>query len=155
VLTHLDLCAGEKKADAAGVLPWPAAHAMGAHVVPRVMLLRETLKRCHDADEVQDLLQKANVLMRMALQAEVSIDLSRTDRQDTLMAKVRELVETSQGIRDDALKARVVVHLHSILSACVSSCLCSASAQPNHSDAMSADDKVQHVRASLLSSLQT
>ena len=145
----------EKNADAAGVLLSRPAHAMRGHVVPRVMLLRETLKQWRDADEVQDVLQHANVLMRMALRGEVAIDLSSTHRQDTLLGKVRELVETSQGIRDDALKARVVVHLHSILSACVSSCLCSASAQPNHSDAMSADDKVQHVRASLLSSLQT
>ena len=133
----------------------PLAHAMRAHVVPRVILLRETLKQVRDADEVQDLLQQANVLMRMALREEVAIDLCSTDRQDTLLGKVRELLEMCRGMRDDALKAPVSAHLQSIMSACVSSCMCSASAQPNGSDAMSADEKLQHVRASLLSSLQT
>lgn len=137
------------------MLPSPAAQSMPAHVVPRVMLLRETLKRWHEADEVQDVLQQANVLMRMALKEAVAIDLSSTDRQDTLLARVHELVEMCKAIRDDGLKARVSAHLHSIMSACVSSCLCSASAQPNNSDAMSAHDKLQHVRSSLLSCLQT
>ena len=145
----------EKNADAPRVLLWRPAHAMRGHVVPRVMLLRETLKQWRDADEVQDVLQHANVLMRMALRGEVAIDLSSTHRQDTLLGKVRELVEMCRAIRDDALKARVSAHLQSIMSACVSSCLCSASAQPNSSDAMSAHDKLQHVRASLLTSLQT
>jgi hypothetical protein len=146
---------GEKSADAAGVLLWRPADAMRGHVVPHVILLRETLKQLRDADEGQDVLQHANVLMRMALREEVVIDLCSTDRQDTLLGKVRELLEMCRSMRDNALKACVLAQLQSIMSACVSSCLCSASAQPNSSDAMSAQDKLQHVRASLLSSLQT
>jgi hypothetical protein len=128
---------------------------MHAHILLRVRLLRQTLKQSSDADAVQDLLQQANVLMHMLLTNEVSIDFSSTARENTLLAKVGELMLMVEAVRDDELKARVSEHLQSILSACVSSCLCSASAKPNNSDAMSAHAKLQHVRASLLSSLQT
>ena len=121
----------------------------------RVMLLRKTLKQHGDAEAVQDLLQHANVLMQMLLTHDVSFDLSSTGRPNTLVAKVGQLVQMCAAIGDDALKALVSEHLHSILSACVSSCTCSASGKPNNSDEMSAHDKLQHVRSSLLSSFQT
>jgi hypothetical protein len=120
----------------------------------RVMLLRETLKEHGDAEAVQDLLQHANVLMQMLLTRDVSIDLSSTGRANTHVAKVGQLVQMCSAISDDELKARVSTHLHSILSACVSSCMCSAAAKPNNSDTMSTHDKLQHVRLSLLSSFQ-
>jgi hypothetical protein len=128
---------------------------MHAHILLRVRLLRQTLKQSSDADAVQDLLQQANVLMHMLLTNEVSIDFSSTARENTLLAKVGELMLMVEAVRDDELKARVSEHLQGILSVCVSSCLCSASSKPNNSDAMSAHAKLQHVRVSLLSSLQT
>ena len=119
------------------------------------MLLRQTLLQSSDAEAVQDLLQQANVLMQMLLRHEVSIDFSNTGRQNTLLAKVAELEQMCSSMRDDELKAHVSVHLRNITSACVSSCMCSAAAKPNSSDTLSAHDKLQHVRASLLSSFQT
>ena len=133
----------------------PRRAAMDANVVSRVMLLRQTLKQHSDAEAVQDLLQQANVLMRMLLKHEVSIDFSSTGRENTLFAKVAELVHMCKAIGDGGLNARVSAHVQSIMSACVSSCMCSACAKPNDSDAMSAHDKLQHVRSSLLSSFQT
>lgn len=118
------------------------------------MLLRETLKQSSDAEGGQGLLHQANVLMQMLLLCEVSIDLANTGRQNTVLAKVGELLQMCTAIGDDELKAKVSVHLQSILSACVSSCMCSASAKPNASDAMSTHDKLQRVRSSLLSSFQ-
>ncbi len=128
---------------------------MHAHVLLRVRLLRQTLKQSSDAEAVQDLLQQANVLMQMVLQHEVSIDLSSTGRENTLLGKVVELVQMCDAIGDAELKALVSAHLQSILSACLSSCMCSASAKPTSSDSMSTHDKLQHVHASLLSSFQT
>jgi hypothetical protein len=133
----------------------PQRAAMHASVLSRVMLLRETLKRHSDAEAAQDLLQQANVLMHMLLTHEVPIDLRSTGRQSTLVAKVCELVQMSKGIGDDELTAHVEQHLKSILSACVSSCLCNAAASPKSSDAMSTSAKLEHVRTSLLSSFQT
>ena len=127
---------------------------MHANVVSRVMLLRETLKQSSDAEGGQDLLHQTNVLMQMLLLCEVSIDLANTGRQNTVLAKVGELLQMCTAIGDDELKAKVSAHLQSILSACVSSCMCSASAKPNASDAMSTHDKLQRVRSSLLSSFQ-
>jgi len=127
---------------------------MHAHILLRVRLLRQTLKRHGDAEAVQDLLHQANVLMQMVLKHEVSIDLGSTDRAHTLLAKVGELVQMCTAIGDDELKALVSEHLQSIVSACVSSCMCCAPCKPNESDAMSAKDKLQHVRESLLSSFQ-
>jgi hypothetical protein len=127
---------------------------MSANVLSRVMLLRETLKQHSDAEAVQDLLQQANVLMQMVLQHEVSIDLSSTGRENTVLAKVAALLQMCAALGDDELKTRVSVILQSILSACVSTCVCRASAQHHASDAMSARDKLHHVRVSLLSSFQ-
>lgn len=127
---------------------------MHANVVSRVMLLRETLKQSSDAEGGQDLLHQTNVLMQMLLLCEVSIDLANTGRQNTVLAKVGELLQMCTAIGDDELKAKVSAHLQSIMSACVSSCMCSASAKPNASDAMSTHDKLQRVRSSLLSSFQ-
>jgi len=127
---------------------------MHGNVVSRVMLLRDTLKLSSGVEGSQDLLQQANVLMRMLLQHEVSIDFTDTARQNTVLAKVAELVQMCAAIHDDELKANVSVHLQSITSACVSSCMTSASAKPNSSDAMSTQDKLQRVRSSLLSSFQ-
>ena len=131
-----------------------AGEGMHANVLSRVMLLRQTLLQSSDAEAVQDMLQQANVLMQMMLKHEVSLDLSSTARENTLLLKVAELVQMCAAIRDGALKARVSAHLQSIMSACVSACMCSASAKPNSSDTMSTHDKLQHVRASLLSSFQ-
>jgi len=128
---------------------------MHAHILLRVRLLRETLKQSSDAEAVQDLLQQANVLMQMVLTREVSMDLSSTNREHTLLAKVGELVQMANAIQDVELSAQVSLHLQSILSACVASCFCSGSAKPNSSDSMSTHDKLQLVRASLLSSFQT
>ena len=128
---------------------------MHAHILLRIRLLRETLKQRSDAEAVQDMLQQANALMQMVLQNEVSIDLSSTDRQNTLLGKVAELVQMCTAIGDDELKAVVSAHLQSILSGCLSCCLCSAAAKPDRSDTMSTQDKLQHVQASLLSSFQT
>ena len=133
----------------------PGQEAMHANVLSRVMLLRQTLLQCSDAEAVQDLLQQANVLMEMLLKHEVSIDLSSTDRDNTLLAKVAALEQMCNTLGDDSLKAHVSVHLRNIMSACVSSCMCSAAASPHNSDTMSTHDKLQHVRLSLLSSLQT
>jgi len=130
-------------------------HGMHANVLSRVMQLRRTLKQHGDAEAVQDLLQQANVLMQMLLKQHVSIDFSSTVREHTLLAKVAELVQMCKAVTDADLNARVSAHLQSILSACVSSCMCSAAAQPNDSDALSAHEKLQHVRTSLLSSFQT
>ena len=130
-------------------------HGMHANVLSRVMQLRRTLKQHGDAEAVQDLLQQANVLMQMLLKQHVSIDFSSTVREHTLLAKVAELVQMCTAVADADLKARVSAHLQSILSACVSSCMYSASGKPNTSDKMSAHDKLQHVRSSLLSSFQT
>ena len=127
---------------------------MHANVVSRVMLLRETLKQSSDAEGGQDLLHQTNVLMQMLLLCEVSIDLANTGRQNTVLAKVGELLQMCTAIGDDELKAKVSAHLQSIMSVCVSSCMCSASAKPNASDAMSTHDKLQRVRSSLLSSFQ-
>ena len=127
---------------------------MQADVLSRVMLLRQTLLQSSDAEAAQDLLQQANVLMRMLLQHEVSIDFSGTGRENTLLGKVAELVQMGSAIRDAALKARVAGHLQSIMSGCLSMCMCSACAKPTGGDAMSAHDKLQHVRARLLASLQ-
>lgn len=127
---------------------------MHANVVSRVMLLRETLKQSSDAEGGQDLLHQTNVLMQMLLLCEVSIDLANTGRQNTVLAKVGELLQMCTAIGDDELKAKVSAHLQSIMSACVSSCMCSASAKPNASDAMSTHDKLQRVRSSLLSSFE-
>lgn len=132
----------------------PKREAMHANVLSRVLLLRQTLKQHSDAEAVQDLVQQANVLMQMVLQHEVCIDLSSTGRENTVLAKVAELLQMCTAIADDELKARVSLHLQSVLSACVSTCLCRASSQ-HQSDAMSAADKLQHVRLSLLSSFQT
>jgi len=131
-----------------------AREGMHANVLSRVMLLRQTLLQNSDAEAVQDLLQQANALMQMMLRHDVSVDLSCTARENTLLVKVAELVRMCAAIRDDELKARVSVHLQSVMSACVSTCMCSASAKPNTSDTMSTHDKLQHVRASLLSSFQ-
>ena len=119
------------------------------------MLLRRTLKHCIDADGVQDVLQHVNVLMQMMLKHEVSIDFSSTCRENTLLAKIGELVQICKAIHEHDLNAQVTAQLQSILSACLSSSMCSATAKPNVSDAMSVHDKLQHVRSSLLSSLQT
>ena len=127
---------------------------MHANVVSRVMLLRETLKQSRDAEAGQDLLQQTNVLMQMLLQHEVSIDFANTGRKNTVLDKVGELVQMSTGIRDEELKGKVSVHLQSIMSACVSSCMSSASVKPNSSDGLSTQDKLQRVRSSLLSSFQ-
>ena len=128
---------------------------MHANVLSRVMLLRQTLLQRRDEEAVDDVLQQANVLMQMLLKCDVSIDLSSTGRENTLLAKVGELEQMCNRIGDDELKAHVAVHLRNILSACVSSCMCSAAARPTNSDTMSTHDKLQHVRSSLLSSLQT
>jgi hypothetical protein len=128
---------------------------MHASVLSRVMLLRGTLKQHSDAEATQDLLQQANVLMHMLLTHEVPIDLGSTGRQGTLVAKVVELVQMSHGIGDEELKAHVEKHLESILSACVSSCLCNAGNGPHASDTMSTSAKLEHVRTSLLDSFQT
>jgi len=136
------------------VPPRQFARGMHAHILLRVRLLRQTLKQHGDAEAVQDLLHQANVLMQMVLTHEVSIDLGSTDRAKTLLAKVGELVQMCAAIGDDALKALVSEHLQSIVSACVSSCMCCASCRPNESDAMSTKAKLQHVRESLLSSFQ-
>ena len=151
---HLDLCAKKKQTQLVCRRP-PRPAAMHANVLSRVMLLRQTLKQCSDAEAVQDLVQQTNVLMQMVLKREVSMDLSSTGRDSTLLGKVGELVQMCTAIGDDELKAHVSAHLQSILSACVSSCMCCASCKPNASDAMSAKDKLQHVRVSLLSSFQT
>ena len=127
---------------------------MHSNVLSRVMLLRQTLLQRRDDEAVQDVLHQANVLMQMLLECDVSIDLASTGRENTLLAKVAELLQIGQSIGDDELKAHVAVHLHSILSACVSSSMCSASARPTTSDTMSTHDKLQHVRSSLLSSFQ-
>ena len=136
------------------VCPVGGPAAMNANVLSRVMLLRQTLLQRRDEEAVEDVLQQANVLMQMLLKCDVSIDLSSTGRANTLLAKVGELVQMGKCIRDDELKAHVSMHLQSIMSACVSACMCSASSKPNHSDTMSTHDKLQHVRSSLLSSLQ-
>jgi hypothetical protein len=127
-----------------------AGEGMHANVLSRVMLLRQTLLQNSDAEAVQDLLQQANALMQMMLRHDVSVDLSCTAREN----KVAELVRMCAAIRDDELKARVSVHLQNVMSACVSTCMCSASSKPNTSDTMSTHDKLQHVRASLLSNFQ-
>ena len=133
----------------------PSPPAMHANVLSRVMLLRLTLLQRRDEEAVDDMLHQANVLMQMLLECDVSIDLASTGRESTLLAKVRELVQMGESIRDAGLKARAAEHLQSILSACLSSSMCSASAKPNTSDTMSTPDKLQHVRSSLLSSFQT
>ena len=129
--------------------------AMHANALSRVMLLRQTLLQHGDADAVQDLLQHANTLMQMLLKHEVSIDLGSTGRENTLLAKVAQLVQLGAGIGDEGLRARVAAHLQAILSACLSSCMCNASAKPTGSDTMSTHDKLQSVRASLLRTFQT
>jgi hypothetical protein len=130
----------------------PARNKMHENVLSQVMLLRQTLRQSSNADAVQDLLQQTNVLMQMLLKHDVSIDLSSTGRDHTQLAKVAELMQMAGGIDDAELKARVSAQLHSVLSASLSSCLCSAAAKPNRSDTMSTLDKLQHVRTSLLSS---
>ena len=128
---------------------------MHVHILLRVRLLRQTLKQSSDAESVQDLLQQTNVLMQMVLEHEVSVDLMRTGRQNTLLAKVVQLMSMCTAITDDELKSQVSEHLQAILSACLSSYMCSSSAKPNSSDTMSKNDKLEHVRSSLLSTLQT
>jgi len=127
---------------------------MRAHIVLRIRLLRETLKQS-DAEAVQDLLHQANLLMQMVLKHEVSIDLGSTARENTLLGKVAELVHLSTAIGDDELKAKVSQHVRSIMSACLSTSMCSAAAKPDRSDTMSTQEKLRHVHASLLSSFQT
>ena len=128
---------------------------MYTNVLSRVRQLRQTLKQHGNAEAVQDLLQQANVLMQMLLNQHVSIDFSSTCREKTLLAKIGELVQICKAIHEHDLNAQVTAQLQSILSACLSSSMCSATAKPNVSDAMSVHDKLQHVRSSLLSSLQT
>ena len=127
---------------------------MHANVVSRVMLLRETLKQSSDADAVQDLVQQTNVLMKMLLQHELSMDLGSTAKENTLLAKTGELVRMCAAISDDELKAQVSKHVQSILSCCLSSSLCCESSRPTPSDAMSTHEKLQHARSSLLASFQ-
>jgi hypothetical protein len=80
---------------------------MHANALSRVMLLRQTLLQHGDAEAVQDLLQHANTLMQMLLKHEVAIDLGSTGRENTLLAKVAQLVQLGAGIGDEELRARV------------------------------------------------
>jgi hypothetical protein len=118
--------------------------------IARLIQLRHRLKDSASAD-VQDVLLQINVTMGLLLKQEVCIDfMESTSNEATVVSKVISLTQVAQNIGDAQLREDALHALQGIMSACLSCTVLGASHTQLPCNGMSMDEKMQHMRSSLL-----
>ena len=118
--------------------------------VSRLIRLRHMLKESASA-EVEDVLLSINLTMTMLLKRDVCIDLmSNTSQDSAVVARVASMTQSSQNISDPQLREHTLRELHGIMSACLSCTLLGSPHTQLPCNAMSMDERMQHMRSSLL-----
>ena len=118
--------------------------------ISRLIRLRHMLKEDASA-EVEDVRVKINVTMTMLLKRDVCIDfMSNTSQDSAVVASVVCMTHSSHKISDPQLRKDILHELHGIMSACLSCTLLDSPHTQLPCNAMSMDERMQHVRSSLL-----
>lgn len=118
--------------------------------ISRLIRLRLALKESASA-EVEDVLLQINVMMGMLLKREVCIDFMSSAPQDSaVVAKVTSLTHSAQNIGDAQLREDTLHAVHGIMSACLSCTVLGSTHTQLPCNGMSMDEKMQHMRSSLL-----
>ena len=124
---------------------------MHQHTVSRLISLRRKLKESASSC-VQDAIYQINEIMFMLLKQEVFIDFMSTT-ENAVLSKLIVLMKNAEEMGDETVRDVLREELLCIMSACLSSTLLGSSHAPLPCDGLSAEQKLQHVRSSLVQSL--
>lgn len=124
---------------------------MHQHTISRLISLRRKLKDSASPC-VQDAIYQINEIMFMLLKQEVFMDFMSTN-ENAVLLKLIALTKSAEEMGDATVRDVLREDLHSIMSACLSSTLLGSSHAPLPSNGLSAEQKLQHVRSSLVESL--
>ena len=124
---------------------------MHQHTISRLISLRQKLKENSSAC-VQDAIYQINEIMFMLLKQEVFMDFMSTT-ENAVLSKLIVLMKNAEEMGDETVRDVLREELLCIMSACLSSTLLGSSHAPLPCDGLSAEQKLQHVRSSLVQSL--
>ena len=124
---------------------------MHQHTISRLISLRQKLKENTSAC-VQDAVYQINEIMFMLLKQEVFMDFMSTT-ENAVLSKLIVLMKNAEEMGDETVRDVLREELRCIMSACLSSTLLGSSHAPLPCDGLSAEQKLQHVRSSLVQSL--
>jgi hypothetical protein len=124
---------------------------MHQHTISRLISLRQKLKENSSAC-VQDAVYQINEIMFMLLKQEVFMDFMSTT-ENAVLSKLIVLMKNAEEMGDETVRDVLREELRCIMSACLSSTLLGSSHAPLPCDGLSAEQKLQHVRSSLVQSL--
>jgi hypothetical protein len=124
---------------------------MHQHAISRLITLRQTLKE-DSSTCAEEVIHQINEIMFMLLKQEVFMDFMSTN-ENLVLSKLLALTKSAEEMGDATVRGVLREELHSIMSACLSSTLLGSSHAPLPSNGLSAEQKLQHVRSSLVESL--
>ena len=124
---------------------------MHQHTISRLISLRQKLKENASAC-VQDAVYQINEIMFMLLKQEVFMDFMSTT-ENAVLSKLIVLMKNAEEMGDETVRDVLSEELLCIMSACLSSTLLGSSHAPLPCDGLSTEQKLQHVRSSLVQSL--
>ena len=124
---------------------------MHQHTISRLISLRQKLKDSASPC-VQDAIYQINEIMFMLLKQEVFMDFMSTN-ENLVLSKLLALTKSAEEMGDATMRGVLREELHSIMSSCLSSTLLGSSHAPLPCNGLSAEQKLQHVRSSLVESL--
>ena len=126
---------------------------MHQHAISRLISLRQTVKQSSSAC-AEEVVHHINEIMFTLLKQEVFMDFISTATDENLcLPKLIALMKNAEDMSDHTMRDLLREELQCIMSACLSSSLLGSSHTPLPCNGLSADQKLQHVRSSLVQSL--
>lgn len=126
---------------------------MHEHAISRLISLRQALQENAGAG-AEEVIHQINEVMFMLLKQGVFMDyISTATHENVVLSKMIALVNNAQEMADGAMRDLLREELHCIMSACLSGTLLGPSHAPLPCNGMSAQEKLQCVRSSIIQSL--
>ena len=101
----------------------------------------------------EEVIHQINEIMFMLLKQGVFMDYISTTHENVVLSKMIALVNNAQEMGDGAMRDLLREELHCIMSACLSGTLLGPSHAPLPCNGLSAQEKLQCVRSSIIESL--
>ena len=125
---------------------------MHEHAISRLISLRQALRENAGAG-AEEVIHQINEIMFMLLKQGVFMDYISTTHENVVLSKMIALVNNAQEMGDGAMGDLLREELHCIMSACLSGTLLGPSHAPLPCNGLSAQEKLQCVRSSIIESL--
>ena len=123
---------------------------MHEHAISRLISLRQALKENAGAG-AEEVIHQINEIMFMLLKQGVFMDyVSTATPENVVLSKMIALMNNAQEMGDGAMRDLLREELHCIMSACLSCTLLGSPHTQLPCNAMSMDERMQHMRSSLL-----